>query len=117
MCADFPHHAVERRGARNPAGMNQDTITALEIRGVLLEFKGKCIGVGNNFRSTDRPEIFHAKLESAVVEKVGEVLVGVPALTLNKASESSEILQVRTFCGTRAISKDVRRLLAPCSCP
>ena len=94
-----------RRGARDAPGMNQHTIAEFQVGGVLLKLKRERFSFRNNLCSADCPEIVHAKLQPAVIQQIGEILVCIPPLAFNEPRELSEILQLGSLRGGRPVTE------------
>src|SRR5215475_10899100 len=94
--------------ARDPAGVYQNAVADLEVRRILVELERERLLAGQQPRSADGAKIVHAELQSAVVEQIRQVLIGMPSLTLNESRELPEILQLRSFRSARPISENIR---------
>src|SRR5262245_19155922 len=86
-CIDVPNMAVIRRGARDSSCMNQHAVSDFQIGCVLIELERECISVRNDPRATDRAKITQAKVQPAVIEKIRDILIRMPSLTLNLSRE------------------------------
>src|SRR5262245_24771512 len=102
---------------RDSSGVNQNAVADLEVRRILTELERAGFLIGQHPRSTDRAKIVHTELQSAVVQQIRQVLVGMPSLALNQSREFPEILQLGCIRSARPIAKNIRRLAAAISGP
>src|SRR5262245_14930686 len=95
--------------------MNQNAVAAFEVGRIALELKREWRVRLDDPCATDRAKTSDAHLQTAVVEKIRQILIRVPTLTLDEPGELAEVVQFRAFPSLRRfrpIAKNIGRFLA-----
>src|SRR5580765_4347001 len=112
MCADLPHVTMKRGGARNPAGMDEHAVAALQIGSIFLELKREGLARRQNPGAANGAKVLHSKWQAAVIKEIRQILIRIPALALDEPCVSPEVRQFRRLRSAGPVSETVRSLSA-----
>src|SRR5215471_11866510 len=97
--------------------MNQYTVSDFQIGCVLIKFERVCLGFGNNPCSTNRAKVAQAKVQPAIIQQIGDILIRMPSLALDQTRELPEILQLGPLGRAGTVAEQIRGIPAPVSSP